>query len=177
MIDQDVLKWQKMINELYMEENPGDKIHSAIADIAGELGITMIQLSVQKDRDADTERTLYLDQTHSKSDCVETFQYSYGKGEDVYQFRIYAPSEEIFNRKTLQFLEFLTQMVFVVMSSADARKHRKESDMRDWKTGIGNLNYLFHKGQALVEQGRIEEFAAVYFNIKNFKHYPPAISQ
>ena len=169
MMDKDVLKWKQMLNELYTADNPDGKMHSAIADVAQEMGVSKILLTIEKQQGENLDFKLYTSESHHATDCRETFQYSFGKDEDVYLFQVYVSPEKSFSKTELQMLEFLTQILFIIISAAQARKNKKESELRDWKTGIGNLNYLFQKGQVIINEGKIEQYAAVHFNIKNFK--------
>ena len=169
MMDKDVLKWKQLLNELYTADNPDGKMHSAIADVVQEIGVSKILLTIEKRQGENLNFILYTSESHHTADSIETFQYSFGREEDVYLFHVYVSPEKSFSKKEIQMLEFLTQILFVVINTAQVRQNKKESELRDWKTGIGNLKYLFKKGQVLIEEGRIGQYAAVHFNIKNFK--------
>ena len=169
MSDIQVLEWKEMLDRLYMEDNPEKKMQEAISAIASELGIHMILLSIDKVRGKHCELTLYSNGSYQNLEKKQEYHYCREDGADSYLFSLYAKQNVQFREKERQICELLTKMLYIILDVSQARKVALDCETTDWQTGIGNLNLFYRRGQAIIDEGKINQYAAVYLNIKNFK--------
>ena len=171
-------------NKLTTISIQGEKVYAALSDaliqVCPILHISKIEVMINAPANrvypegVSGRRLLYSDGVADVFHPL-TEEFTTEEGGDV-RFELFWARGSKQNEEVLFWAYQVIQVLYMFLGRARISKMLHLSMKTDHTTGLPNLSVYLHRIEELIQMGRIMDYAAVFFNIRNFKYINTIVS-
>lgn len=147
-----------------------DNIYLVVDDLSiGKLDCIFFAPPTAIEKEGQNIHSVLYENPDGYSDAPCSFEFVTGEGGKAV-FEAYPKKECEWNAEEVDEVRFLCKNIFVMCGRCRLSDIIKNTISRDLQTGLLSLNGFMEHGNRLMSAGRIADYAAIYFNLKNFKY-------